>query len=167
MRRHLWLPAAALLTIVGCGSSETATSTTTTTIETTTTVSTIPEGRDEAIEVLVGAGFEPVVAECVLDVLTEADLGVEDLADPDDEVESLIAGAIVRCKEANEPLTPDEVRSVLVQTLIDNAGLTPEQAECAVAGIEASGSTPTELLEAPDQLTALLGEVIPDCTGAE
>ena len=55
----------------------------------------------------------------------------------------------------------------LVQTLVDNAGLSPEQAECAVAGIEATGSTPAELLDDPAQLTTLLGQVIPECTTLE
>lgn len=160
---RITLAAFAVVTaLAGCSSSEAAPPSTTA-AETTTTAATVPEGRAEAVEALVAGGFEPAVAECVLDVLTDADLDAADLAEPNAEVEALVAGAIVRCQELNEPLEPDEIRGVLVQTLVDNAGLTAEQAECAVAGIEASGATAAELLNDPERLSALLGEVIPGC----
>lgn len=110
--------------------------------------------RDDAIDELVAAGYEPDSAECIMTELESEGHDAGDLDDPlPPEVETAVELAVERCLTAADlaglsgEIGEDQLRLDVIAELVAT-GMAPAEAECIVDYVVDAGFTMIDLAQA-------------------
>jgi len=121
--------------------------------------------RQQAIDDLVGAGYEPESADCIMDALESQGYEAGDLEDPlAPEVEDAIGVAVEQCLTPadldglSSDVEEDQLRIDVLDELV-SSGMEPAMAECIVDHLVDAGFTMIDLARAGLEAQAAGGVV--------